>query len=188
MVAWREFLAPALTMLPAGHRIGVVQADAGFIVTSFLEALEARDLPYSIVARLTPLVRKLVVHRIAEADWWIGAGQQRTRAARWRGATPEWHDPCQPGGHTESLRRTYGEVAGEELGTAPVERSAVNVGTDRRLPPRACLARGEEGSRTADSRRSGRSLRSSRRTGKPATGRRETASWQRRDGRSEGRW
>lgn len=65
----REFLAQALTMLPAGHRIGVVRADAGFFVTSFLEALEAQDLPYIIVARLTPLLRKLVVHRIAEADW-----------------------------------------------------------------------------------------------------------------------
>ena len=42
---------------------------AGFFVTAFLTALEARDLPYIIVARLTPLVRKLVIHRIPEADW-----------------------------------------------------------------------------------------------------------------------
>mgnify|MGYP003547573850 CR=1 FL=1 len=65
----REFLAQALSMLPAGHRIGLVRADAGFFVTAFLTALEARDLPYIIVARLTPLVRKLVIHRIPEADW-----------------------------------------------------------------------------------------------------------------------
>jgi hypothetical protein len=65
----REFLAQALTMLPPGHRIGLVRADAGFCVTAFLAALEARDLPYIIVARLTPLVRKVVVHRISEADW-----------------------------------------------------------------------------------------------------------------------
>ncbi len=65
----REFLAQALTMLPAGHRIGLVRADAGFFVSAFLTALEARDLPYIIVARLTPLVRKLVIHRIPEADW-----------------------------------------------------------------------------------------------------------------------
>jgi hypothetical protein len=102
--------------------------------------------------------------------------------------SPPWPDTGQPGGHTESLRRTYGEVAGEKLGTDPVERSAVNVGTDRRLPPRALLARRWEGARSADSRQSGRSLRSSRRPGKPATGRRETASWQRRGGMSEGRW
>jgi hypothetical protein len=65
----REFLAQALTMLPARHRIGLVRADAGFFVTAFLRVLETRDLPYIIVARLTPLVRKLVIHRIPEADW-----------------------------------------------------------------------------------------------------------------------
>lgn len=47
----REFLAQALTMVPTGHRIGLVRADAGFFVT----ALEARDLPYIIVARLAGL-------------------------------------------------------------------------------------------------------------------------------------
>ena len=65
----REFLAQALTILPPGHRIGLVRADAGFFVTAFLEALEARDLPYIIVARLTRLVRKVVIHRIPEAEW-----------------------------------------------------------------------------------------------------------------------
>ena len=56
-------------MLPPGHRIGLVRADAGFCVTAFFTALDARELPYIIVARLTPLVRKLVIHRIPEADW-----------------------------------------------------------------------------------------------------------------------
>ena len=65
----REFLAQALTMLPAGHRIGLVRADAGFCVTAFFTALEARELPYIIVARLTPLVRKLVIHRIPDVEW-----------------------------------------------------------------------------------------------------------------------
>lgn len=65
----REFLAQALTLLPAGHQIGLVRADAGFFVTAFVHGLEARDLPYIIVARLTPLVRKVVIHRIPEADW-----------------------------------------------------------------------------------------------------------------------
>jgi hypothetical protein len=65
----REFLAQALTMLPAGHRIGLVRADAGFFVTTFLRCLEARDLPYIIVARLTSPVRKLVVQRIPEVEW-----------------------------------------------------------------------------------------------------------------------
>ncbi len=56
-------------MLPAGHRIGLVRADAGFCVTAFFTALEARELPYIIVARLTPLVRKLIIHRIPEGEW-----------------------------------------------------------------------------------------------------------------------
>jgi len=64
----REFLAQALTMLPPGHQIGLVRADSGFCVAAFLAALEVRELPYIIVARLTPLVRKLVIHRIPEAD------------------------------------------------------------------------------------------------------------------------
>lgn len=65
----REFLAQAFMMLLAGHRIDLVWADAGFFVTAFVLCLEARDLPYIIVARLTPLVRKVVIHRIPEADW-----------------------------------------------------------------------------------------------------------------------
>jgi hypothetical protein len=65
----REFLAHALTMLPPGHQISLVRADSGFFVTAFLTALETRDVPYIIVARLTAPVRKLVVQRIPEADW-----------------------------------------------------------------------------------------------------------------------
>jgi hypothetical protein len=88
----REFLAQALTMLPAGHRIGLVRADAGFFVTAFLTALEARDLPYIIVARLTPLVRKLVIHRIPEADWQpvtrgIAVADMMATLPAWRGQT-----------------------------------------------------------------------------------------------------
>ncbi len=85
----REFLAQSLTMLLAGHRIGLVRADAGFFVTPCLMALEARDLPYIIVARLTPLVRKLVIHRIPEIDWRPVA---RGIAVANRTATlPAWH-------------------------------------------------------------------------------------------------
>ncbi|MEW6125401.1 MAG: IS1380 family transposase, partial [Pseudomonadota bacterium] len=64
-----EFVAQALTMLPAGHRIGLVRADSGFFVTSFLVWLEARALPYVIVARLTPILRRLVLQRIPDAAW-----------------------------------------------------------------------------------------------------------------------
>ena len=38
-------------------------------------------------------------------------------------------DTGRDGGHEESLRRTRGEAAGEELDTAPVDRLLVNVGT-----------------------------------------------------------
>ncbi len=38
------------------------------------------------------------------------------------------------GGHGESLRRSRGEAAGEELGTTPVDRLMVNVGTATRPP------------------------------------------------------
>ncbi len=65
----REFLAQALTRLPAGHTIGLVRADSGFFQTSFLADLEARDVPYIIVARLTPVLRTVVLHRLPEAAW-----------------------------------------------------------------------------------------------------------------------
>lgn len=85
----QEFLAQALTMLPPGHRIGLVRADAGFFVTTFLTALEARDLPYIIVARLTPLVRKLVIHRIPEINWRPVA--RGIAVADMTATIPAWH-------------------------------------------------------------------------------------------------
>jgi hypothetical protein len=88
----REFLAQALPMLPPGHQIGLVRADSGFCVTAFLAALEVRELPYIIVARLSPLVRKLVIHRIPEADWrslarGIAVADVMATLPAWRGQT-----------------------------------------------------------------------------------------------------
>ena len=51
-----------------------------------------------------------------------------------RGATPRPVFRGRPGGHEESLRRTRGEAAGEELGTGPADRLMVNVGTTLGLP------------------------------------------------------
>jgi len=85
----REFLAQALTMLPPGHQIGLLRADSGFFVTTFLTALEARELPYIIVARLTPLVRKLVIHRIPETDWRPVA--RGIAVADLMATVPAWH-------------------------------------------------------------------------------------------------
>lgn len=64
-----EFLKQALTVLPDGQRIGLVRADAGFFEKRLLEYLESQELPYIIVARLTAVVRKLVVHRIPGTAW-----------------------------------------------------------------------------------------------------------------------
>ena len=56
-----------------GHRIGLVRADAGFFEKRFLEYLEKEELPYIIVARLTAVVRKLVIHRIPSSAWRVVA-------------------------------------------------------------------------------------------------------------------
>lgn len=64
-----EFLKQALTVLPDGQRIGLVRADAGFFDKRLLEYLESQELPYIIVARLTAVVRKLVVHQLP-STWW----------------------------------------------------------------------------------------------------------------------
>jgi hypothetical protein len=76
--------------------------------------------------------------------WWIWAGQQR--APTW---TYEEGDSvavlyADGGGHGEGLRRTRGEAAGEELGTAPVDRCMVNMGTIPR-PPSSSRRMREEG-------------------------------------------
>src|SRR6266545_6671481 len=64
-----EFMKQAVTVVPKGHRIGLMRADAGFFEKRFLEYLESQELPYIIVARLTAVVRKLVIHRIASTAW-----------------------------------------------------------------------------------------------------------------------
>jgi hypothetical protein len=64
-----EFMTQALALVPQSHRIGLVRADAGFFVKSFLEYLEARELVYIIVVRLTPIVRRVVLNRIPSSAW-----------------------------------------------------------------------------------------------------------------------
>jgi len=68
-----EFLKQALTVLPQGHRIGLVRADAGFFEKRLLEYLESQQLPYIVVARLTAVVRKLVIHQIPSRAWRVVA-------------------------------------------------------------------------------------------------------------------
>jgi hypothetical protein len=68
-----EFMKQAVTVVPKGHRIGLMRADAGFFEKRFLEYLESQELPYIIVARLTAVVRKLVIHRIPSTAWRVVA-------------------------------------------------------------------------------------------------------------------
>ena len=68
-----EFLKQALTVLPEEHRIGLVRADAGFFEKRLLEYLENQQLSYIIVARLTAVVRKLVIHQIPSTGWRVVA-------------------------------------------------------------------------------------------------------------------
>lgn len=51
------FLQEALALLPEGLRIRTVRADSGFFDGAFLDFLEARALPYVIVARLTSTLK-----------------------------------------------------------------------------------------------------------------------------------
>jgi hypothetical protein len=53
------FLTEALALLPAGWRVRTVRADSGFFDGQLLDFLEARQLPYVIVARLTPSLKHL---------------------------------------------------------------------------------------------------------------------------------
>lgn len=64
-----ELLQQALTILPAGHHVALVRADAGFFLTRFLTFLEQQDLPYIIMARFTPVLRRLILHRLPETAW-----------------------------------------------------------------------------------------------------------------------
>jgi Transposase DDE domain group 1 len=83
-----EFLRQALTVLPAEHKVALVRADAGFFEKRFLEFLERRELPYIIVAKLTPIVRRVVLHSIAQQSWRpIGPGIEVANVER---SFPSW--------------------------------------------------------------------------------------------------
>jgi hypothetical protein len=86
----------------------------------------------------------------------------------------------------EWLRDRHGRPAGEELGAAPADRLAVNVGTVR-LPASPALVGWTVRRSVRWWRRAGRSFRSSPSRGKPGAWRREAAGLQRPSGRRGGR-
>ena len=52
-----QFLSEALSLLSSAYRVRCVRADSGFYADNFLSFLEARALPYIVVARLTPYLK-----------------------------------------------------------------------------------------------------------------------------------
>ncbi len=94
----------------------------------------------------TAWVRQASREGVARANQWLNplkrgigsnlvdVGRGAVHACPDRLATPASEFRGWRGGHEEGLRRTRGEAAGEKLGAAPVDRSAMNVGTIRGLP------------------------------------------------------
>jgi hypothetical protein len=70
------FLCEALALLPEGWGVRTVRADSGFCDGALLEFLEARKLPYIVVARMS---RTVILHcagirqwRLMDADYQVG--------------------------------------------------------------------------------------------------------------------
>ena len=84
-------------------------------------------------------------------------------------ATPYSHNTCGCGGHREELRRTGGEVAGEKLDTAPVNRLLGERGNHLEVVLETEDSGERTGALSAEGVQAGRSLRSSLRSGKPVT-------------------
>lgn len=61
-----EFLKEAMALLPAGLTIRCVRADSGFFEDDLLGWLEERKLPYLVVARLTPVLKRMAA---SLRDW-----------------------------------------------------------------------------------------------------------------------
>ena len=61
-----QFLKEALALLPRGWKLRTVRADSGFFAQELLEFLEARQLGYLIVARLT---RHIKARAAGLSDW-----------------------------------------------------------------------------------------------------------------------
>jgi hypothetical protein len=97
----------------------------------YCQTVRARQARREGVARanqwLNPLKRGIGSNLVD-----VGRGAVHACPVGW--ATPASEFRGWRGGHEEGLRRTCGEAAGEKLGAAPVDRSAMNVRTILGLP------------------------------------------------------
>jgi hypothetical protein len=80
------FLEETLARLGEGFRLYGLRADSGFFIAEFLTALEARDLPYVIVARMTRNLQR----EVAAIPKWtsitpgLEAGEMNYQAPGWK--------------------------------------------------------------------------------------------------------
>ena len=79
------FLSEALALLPAGMGIRCVRADSGFFEDALLTFLEERQLPYLVVARLTPRLKRraAVLSQWTAVDEHYAVGEFRARLFGW---------------------------------------------------------------------------------------------------------
>jgi hypothetical protein len=78
-------LAETLARLPQDFRLYAVRADSGFFVSEFLEELERRALPYVIVVRMNPRLRRAVagIRQWQSFAPGLEAGEPTYRAHGW---------------------------------------------------------------------------------------------------------
>jgi Transposase DDE domain group 1 len=80
-----EFLKEALAKLGGRTRIRRVRADAGFFAEELLRYLECQNLPYIVVARLTPWLKREAarVHQWRELDATYAVGEFQLQLLGW---------------------------------------------------------------------------------------------------------
>jgi hypothetical protein len=80
------FLSEALTLLPAGLSIRCVRADSGFFEEALLSFLEARQLPYIVVAKRTSSLQRLAagLRQWQNLDAKYDVGEFQTRLFGWQ--------------------------------------------------------------------------------------------------------
>lgn len=79
------FLSEALALLPEGLWIRCVRADSGFFEEALLAFLEERQLPYLVVARLTPRLKRQAagLSQWQQVDPHYAVGEFRARLLGW---------------------------------------------------------------------------------------------------------